>query len=116
MTDYRLMIGRLRPMSEYHWTGDRDDDYANLGEWRDPNTTKPTKAELDAEWTVHQQELTATATLRSQILTIAQSAVGARVDQLTATQVRALFAVILRKEGALNNDLTVKPLSQWAKG
>jgi hypothetical protein len=119
MTDYRLMLARLRPTSEYHWRGGADDDYSAIGEWRDPNTTKPTKAQLDAEWAAYQQEQadaqTAATNLRNQIITIAQSAVGVRVDQLTAAQVRALNAIELWQKGALNNDLTVKPLAQWVR-
>lgn len=59
--------------------------------------------------------LTATDTLREQIKTVAQSAVGVAYDQLTAAQVRALVAILLWKQGALNNDGTVKPLGQWVK-
>jgi hypothetical protein len=57
--------------------------------------------------------LAAAAAKRQQILTIAQSAVGIRVDQLTAVQLRALFAVILWKEDAIDAGLLVRPLSEW---
>lgn len=75
--DYRLMLSRLRPGSEYHWKGTSDtptdqEAFDAIGEWRDPNTTKPTKAALDTEWVVYQQELTAAAA----------TATAARADQL----------------------------------
>jgi len=53
--------------------------------------------------------------LYNSIKTTAQSAVGVSVGSLTATQVRALFAITLFKEGALDSLLKVKPLGQWVK-
>lgn len=58
MTDYPLMIWRLHPNSAYLWVGPQD-NYAGLIEWRDPNTTKPTQAECDAEWLVYLAEVAA---------------------------------------------------------
>jgi hypothetical protein len=55
----------------------------------------------------------AAAAKRQQILTIAQTAVGVRIDLLTAVQIRALFAVILWKEDAIDAGLLVRPLSEW---
>ena len=53
MTDWRLVLGRLRPTSAYHWLGDgMNDSYASIGEWRDPETTKPTEQECLDEWDV----------------------------------------------------------------
>ena len=50
----------------------------------------------------------------SQIRTLAQSAVGVRLQDLTATQVKALLAVLLYKNGAINPaDLTIRPLKDW---
>lgn len=60
--DYQLMVWRLRPTSEYHWRGgqnDVPDSYDSIGEWRDPLTTKPTEAEIIAEWDKYQTELLA---------------------------------------------------------
>ncbi len=57
--------------------------------------------------------LAAATTKRQQILAIAQSAVGMRVDLLSNIQVRSLFAVILYEEGALDAGLLVRPLSEW---
>ncbi|MBK9751800.1 MAG: hypothetical protein IPO91_34250 [Chloroflexi bacterium] len=55
-----------------------DADYASIGEWRDPNTTKPTQAECDAEWAIYQQEEAAAAKSRHrrQPLTRARSRRG----------------------------------------
>ena len=53
--------------------------------------------------------------LKNQIISTAQTAVGVRVDQLTAAQVRSLFAIVLFKEGAIDSALRVKPLLQWVK-
>lgn len=78
----------------------------------------PTQAEIDAALLARQQAAQQTASdaaaLRQQIITLAQSAVGMRVDQLTALQVRALFAIVLWQEGALAPDMTIRPLAQWA--
>jgi len=57
--------------------------------------------------------LTAAETLKSQIDSLATSAVGVRLDQLTAQQVRALAAQLLLKAGAVANDMTVRPLPEW---
>jgi hypothetical protein len=59
--------------------------------------------------------IAAAATKKGQILTIAQTAVGVRVDLLTAAQLRALFAVTLWKEDALDAALLIRPLAEWVK-
>lgn len=86
-------------------------------DWPLPLPTDPTQAQIDAAILARQQAAQQAqadaAQFRQQILTLAQSTVGVRVDQLTAVQVRALFAVILRQEGALTPDLTIRPLAQW---
>lgn len=93
------------------------DGVQSIALWNLPQP-QPTQAELeaaeaayDAAQATQQQEATA---LRNQIVSIAQGAVGVRVDQLTAAQVRALQAILLWQAGALNNDLTIRPLGQWA--
>lgn len=53
--------------------------------------------------------------LKQAVLTVAQSAVGVRFDQLTAAQLRALFAIMLFREGALDNAGLVRPLGQWVR-
>ena len=56
---------------------------------------------------------TAGETLRSNIRTIAQSAAGIALNDLTATQSRALVAVLLWKAGGVAHDMTVKALGDW---
>lgn len=58
MVDYPLVLSRLRPTSEYHLKGSGF-SYADIGDWRDPNTSKPSDAECVAEWAVYQAEKTA---------------------------------------------------------
>ena len=60
MLDWRLVLGRLRPTSSYHWLGDGvNDTYESIGEWRDSLTTKPTEQECLDEWDVYVVEKTA---------------------------------------------------------
>jgi len=60
MLDWRLVLGRLRPTSSYHWLGDgMNDTYESIGEWRDSLTTKPTEQECLDEWDVYVVEKTA---------------------------------------------------------
>lgn len=55
------------------------------------------------------------ATVKSAVLTVAQSAVGVLLTDLTAAQVRALVACLLYKEGAFTPDMKVRPLAQWLR-
>ncbi len=86
---------------------------------RGPLPTDPTSdqvaAAIAAREAARQQALTDAAALRQQILTIAQGAVGTRIDLLTAAQTRALFAASLWRDGAVKADLTIRPLSEWVK-
>ena len=58
-------------------------------------------------------EREAVQALRQQILSLAQSAVGVRLDALTANQRNALIACLLWRAGGVANDMTVRPLGQW---
>jgi hypothetical protein len=51
----------------------------------------------------------------SNIRTLAQSAVGVAIGSLTTNQVRALLAVLLWKEGGINENGRIKKLNTWAK-
>lgn len=62
-----------------------------------------------------QQAAVDTAALRQQVRATAQSAVGVRVDLLSAGQVRALFALVLFREGALDRTGAIRPLAQWVR-
>lgn len=75
-----------------------------------------TKAQRDAveaaALSAGQVERTA---LRQQLVTLAQSAVGVALDQLTAAQRNALIACLLFRAGGVTNDMKVKPLSEWLR-
>lgn len=60
-------------------------------------------------------EETARKAAKALILPIAQGTVGKRFDALTATEVRALVACLLYREGALGGDGTVQPLAGWLR-
>lgn len=66
--DIRLVLGRLRPGSAYHWRGSGaiGNDYDAIGEWRDPRTPKPALPEILAEWEVYRQEQAAQEQTRQQ--------------------------------------------------
>ncbi len=81
--------------------------------------TQPTNAELQADVatlnatdTAQKNEAT---TLRQQVISAAQSAVGSAINTLTAGQQRALLVILLWKAGALKPDGTVRPLAEWVR-
>lgn len=55
------------------------------------------------------------STLRNQVLSVAGSAEGVLLTDLTAAQVKALVAVLLWKAGGLTNDGHVKALNEWVR-
>ena len=80
---------------------------------------QPTAADLQAASAAYdaakaQADADASA-LRAQVVSVANSAAGVLITNLTAGQVRALLAVLLWKVGALNPDGTVKPLAAWVR-
>jgi len=113
--DIQLVLHRLRPGSAYHWkgAGQFGNTMEAIGEWRDPATQPPTEAEILAEWGRCLEEATAAAALRQQVRSLAASAVGVNIRDLTAAQVKALFAIWLYSVGAINNVGEVRPLAQW---
>jgi len=91
-------------------------DDATIASWSGP-ATQPTPAQIAAGVAAYraaeaQQVMDADA-LRTQIVTIAQSAVGVLVTNLDGAQVRALLIVLLRKNDALDKALKVRPLNEW---
>lgn len=58
-------------------------------------------------------EETAQNNLRNQILSVASSSVGVALNDLTATQVKSLLAIMLWKAGAVNKSGQVRPLAEW---
>lgn len=120
--DIRFAIGLIRPNSEYHFRAPNHSGHTlaeALGDWRDPNTTPPTEAEIIAAWDTHVAERASQASsatsLRNQVLTVAGSAEDVLLTDLTAAQVKALVAVLLWKAGGLTNDGHVKALSEWVR-
>lgn len=59
--------------------------------------------------------LTPTQQARANLIDVAQSAAGVSYADLTTAQLKALLAALLYQAGGLNNDLTVKPLSEWLR-
>lgn len=55
------------------------------------------------------------AALRQALITQAQSAVGVRVDQLSAAQQKAMVAILLWNAGGLNPDMTIAPLATFVR-
>lgn len=74
----------------------------------DPEIARTVLRDHDASATSTKQAL------RSQVVTIAQTAVGVALQDLTQAQIKALFAIVLYKLGALDpSTLKVLPLSRW---
>lgn len=71
--------------------------------------------QAQVELAQHEQERADAAALRTRVLSLAQGAVGTRADELTAVQLRALYAIVLWKEGALDKNGIVQPLAAWVK-
>lgn len=91
-------------------------DDATIASWGGPDA-QPTPAQIAALITAFRSAETQAAadaqTLRTKVSTLAQSAVGVQLDQLTAAQVRALIAFVLYKQGAIDKTGAIKPLDTW---
>lgn len=88
-------------------------------DWPPPLPTEPTEAEIAAALAAREQgrqdALRDALALRQALRTKLASAVGVQIDDLLVGQLRALVAYLLWREGALDKDLRVRPLSEWAK-
>jgi hypothetical protein len=86
-------------------------------DWPPPLPSDPTPTEIAAAIAARvakaQQDRADAAALRTRVLTLAQSAVGTQLDQLTAAQVRALVACVLYKAGAIDTAGIVRPIGSW---
>jgi len=93
-----------------------DGDGPRIAAWNLPDP-QPTLAQLqaasDAYDAIAAQAASEAQALRTQVVSVAQSAVGVVITSLTAAQVRALLAVLLWKNGALDTDGKVRPLAEW---
>ncbi len=89
---------------------------ALVASWRDVRPI-PTKAALQAAWDAYvarqASDQTAQDTLKAAIVTTASGAVGKSLTALTATEVRALLALLLYKAGGVSASGVVKPLIEW---
>lgn len=72
--DWLGILHRLRPNSPYLWR-DGGSTYADILEWRDPNTTQPTEAECMAEWDVMLAERAAAQAQRDLIANTERDAI-----------------------------------------
>ncbi len=61
------------------------------------------------------EEHVANAELRDTVKTIAQSAVGVALNDLTTQQLKVLVGVLLWQAGAIDPELEIKPLEEWAR-
>jgi hypothetical protein len=104
------------PLRDYTIQDDGDGPY--IAAWHLAQA-QPTLAELqtasDAYDLAQAQADAAAQALRTQVVTVAQSAVGVVITSLTAAQVRALLAVLLWRAGALTDAGAIRPLAQWAE-
>lgn len=114
-------IRRLRPRAAFTLMQDgTNGGQPYISGYSDPGgLPEPTEAEILAMIVTLETEAeaarVAAAQLRQQVRTTAQGAVGVRYDLLTAAQVRALVAILLWREGALDNAGLVRPLNEWAR-
>jgi hypothetical protein len=93
-------------------------DVATVNVTTGEKTTRPlSQAELDqqqADATAYAAQQSTAAAFRSQIVAIAQSAVGITLANLTQAQIKSLFAVVLYKASAVDPaTLQVRPLNDW---
>ena len=115
--DLALAIEETRPGALYRLNKSVQPDQEII-EWRGPGD-EPTQQELENAWQIYSEreaaEQAASDKLKSNIVTIAQSAVGVALNDLTQGQTRALLAVMLWKAGGVAPDMTVKPLKDWGE-
>ncbi len=113
-TALKYLFPNANPLRDYEVRDDGAGAY--IAAWHLAQE-QPTPAELqtasDAYDVAKAQSDADAAALRSQVLSVAQSAVGVVITNLTAAQVRSLLAVLLWKAGALTPAGAVKPLAQW---
>ncbi len=86
-------------------------------DWPPPLPLDPTPEEIAAAITARaaaEQQATADAlALRTRVRTLAQSAVGIQIDALSGPQVRALIAILIHKQGAIDASGAIRPLNDW---
>jgi hypothetical protein len=89
-------------------------DDGSIATWNGPDAQPVSVLAVVTAWQAAQaQGTTDAAALRARVVSLAQSAVGVQVDQLTAVQIRALVALLLYKQGAIDKTGAVLPLAGW---
>jgi hypothetical protein len=87
--------------------------------WPSPLPTEPTPAESEtaiaARETAREGRKAAALLRRQGMLALAESAVGVKVGALTPRQVEALLGVVLLNAGALDDELKIRPIEDWAE-
>jgi hypothetical protein len=85
--------------------------------WPPPPPSDPTPTEIAAAIAAKDaqaaQDTADASALRTRVRTLAQSAVGIQFDQLSGAQVRALIAILLHKQGAIDKNGAIRPLADW---
>jgi len=104
------------PQIDFSLRDDGEGPYIDIWNLPDPQPDEATLAQAEADYlaaAIAAEQ--ARQQLRDQIKTLAQSAVGETLDNLTQAQLKSLVAILLWKAGAVANDLTINPLSDWVR-
>jgi hypothetical protein len=103
--DFQLMVGRLRPSSEFQWKGNGLGRYEDIGEWRDRNTTKPTLPEIEAEWSRYLAERQAEENRQTKLSQARQSYGAAELDLTAFSGQPALVQQLAQKIVLLEREI-----------
>lgn len=111
----RVLLGRLRPGSEFGWKGGRDNDTTQV-RYRDSATIEPTEAEYLAELAVKDAEdATRTATRAAQS-TRSVAVVGTASSALTTlAQITPALEQLLLLHDAIDRNGNLRPLRDWRR-
>lgn len=77
---------------------------------------QPSQTEIELLQTAlqnHERRVTERKNVLNNIKQTAETTVGVPITQLDNNQIKSLLAVLLWKNGAIANDATIKPLSDW---
>lgn len=81
-----------------------------------PLPSQPQNYKFDGTQFISSPVTTPTETARNAIITTANSAVGVKLVDLTAAQIKALMACLLYAAGGVDiKTMAVRPLSEWLK-
>lgn len=89
-------------------------DDGSIAAWNGPDTQPGSVPAVVSAWQAALiQGASDAAALRTRVIALAQSSVGIQIDALTAAQIRALTALLLYKQGAIDKNGAVLPLAGW---